>query len=170
VWLALKVCRQRKIIIVVKDEQTGREMAENRQRLARESSYSSYQAGPINYVSIAVSASEGNVLVVKTDVQESAEALTRALRELRFENVEAVVTFEVLVVCGTGEVSMCDVANASVTEDNTVIAFNVAASFSASDDARAALVPIEYYHIIYGAIESVELRIQKVLTPTPNGE
>lgn len=108
-------------------------------------------------------------VVVKADVQGSAEALTRSLKELKLENDEATVTIKVLV-SEAGEVSKSDIAIASVTPDTTVIAFNVAASMAAMDDARATGVPIEYYDIVYDAIESVESRMQEVLSPTPDGE
>lgn len=108
-------------------------------------------------------------VVVKADVQGSAEALTRALQELKLENEEAVVTVKVLV-SEAGEVSKSDVAIASVTPDTTVLAFNVAASFAAMEDARSQNIPIEYYNIVYDAIESVESRMQEVLSPTPEGE
>merc|ERR1712157_434219 len=52
----------------------------------------------------------------------------------------------------------------------TVIAFNVAASHGAMEDARAQSIPLEYYNIVYDAIESVESRMQEVLSPTPEGE
>lgn len=108
-------------------------------------------------------------VLVKADVQGSAEALGRALQELKLENDEAVVTVKVLVN-EAGEVSKSDIAIASVTPGTTVIAFNVAASYAAMEDARAQDIPIEYYNIIYDAIESVESRMQEVLSPTPEGE
>ena len=86
-------------------------------------------------------------VVVKADVQGSAEALTRALQELKLENEEAVVTVKVLV-SEAGEVSKSDVAIASVTPDTTVLAFNVAASFAAMEDARSQDIPIEYYNCL----------------------
>ena len=108
-------------------------------------------------------------VVVKADVQGSAEALTRALSELKLENDEATVTIKVLV-SQTGEVSKSDIAIASVTPDTTVLAFGVPASYAAMEDARMANIPIEYYDIVYDAIESVESRMQEVLSPTPEGE
>lgn len=108
-------------------------------------------------------------VLVKADVQGSAEALTRSLRDLKLENDEAVVTVKVLV-SEAGEVSKSDVAIASVTPGTTIIAFNVAASMAAMDDARALGIPIEYYSIVYDAIESVESRMQEILSPTPDGE
>jgi len=109
------------------------------------------------------------MVVVKADVQGSAEALARSLSELRLENDEAVVTVRVLIA-QTGEVSKSDIAIASVTPGTTVIAFNVAASFVAMEDARSLGIGIEYYNIVYDAIESVESRMQEVLSPTPDGE
>jgi translation initiation factor IF-2 len=108
-------------------------------------------------------------VVVKADVQGSAEALARAFKELKLEDDEAIVTVKVLV-SEAGEVSKSDIAVASVTPDTTVIAFNTPASFVAMEDARIANIPIAYFNIIYDAIESVESRMQEVLSPTPAGE
>ena len=108
-------------------------------------------------------------VVVKADVQGSAEALTRSLRELKLENEEAIVTVKVLV-SQAGDVTKSDVAIAAVTPDTTILAFNVAASYEAMESARAQEIPNEYYNIVYDAIESVESRMQEVLSPTPDGE
>jgi translation initiation factor IF-2 len=160
------------ILMVAKDEQTARSLAESRQRIAREQSSSSYQSNLMESVNMAFGSRKEfreMCVVVKADVQGSAEALTRALRELKLENDEALVTVKVLV-SETGEVSKSDIAIASVTPGTTVLAFNVAASMAAMDDARSMGIPIEYYSIIYDAIESVESRMQEVLSPTPDGE
>mmetsp|Transcript_8238 Transcript_8238/g.24738 ORF Transcript_8238/g.24738 Transcript_8238/m.24738 type:complete len:219 (+) Transcript_8238:153-809(+) len=108
-------------------------------------------------------------VVIKADVQGSAEALARALRELKLEDDEAIVTIKVLV-SEAGDVSKSDVAIASVTPDTTILAFGCAANFAAQEDARIGGIPIEYYSIVYDAIESVESRMQEVLSPTPDGE
>lgn len=159
-------------LVVVDDEQTARALAESRQRIAREQSSSSYQSGLMDSVAMAFGATKERremCVVVKADVQGSAEALTRSLQELKLENDEAIVTIKVLV-SEAGEVSKSDIAIASVTPDTTVIAFNVPASFAAMEDARTQNIPIEYYNIVYDAIESVESRMQEVLSPTPDGE
>jgi translation initiation factor IF-2 len=108
-------------------------------------------------------------VLVKADVQGSAEALTRALQQLKLENEEAIVSVKVLV-SEAGEVSKSDVTIASVTPGTTIIAFGVAASMAAMEDARVQRIPIEYYSIVYDAIESVESRMQEILSPTPEGE
>ena len=161
------------ILVVAEDEQTARAIAENRQRIAREKSSSSYQDGLMSSVNQIFAGGNKErrdmCVLVKADVQGSAEALTRALRELKLENDEAVVTVKVLV-SEAGEVSKSDVAIASVTPGTTIIAFNVPASFAAMEDARNGGINLEYYNIVYDAIESVESRMQEVLSPTPEGE
>ncbi|KAL7579875.1 hypothetical protein ACA910_004885 [Epithemia clementina (nom. ined.)] len=153
-------------------EQLARELAESRQRIARERESSIYQADLMSSVARTFGSNKKRremCVLVKADVQGSAEALTRALRELKLEDEEAVVTVKVLV-SEAGEVSKSDIAIASVTPDTTVLAFNVAASFAAMEDARVSGVKIEYHNIVYDAIESIESRMQEILSPTPEGE
>lgn len=159
-------------LVVVDDEQTARTLAESRQRISREKSSNKYQNALMSSVSLTFGATKENRfmhVLVKADVKGSAEALTHALENLKLENDEAVVTVKVLV-SDAGEVSKSDIAIASVTPGTTVIAFNVAASFAAMEDARTGNIPLEYYNIVYDAIESVESRMQEVLSPTPTGE
>jgi translation initiation factor IF-2 len=159
-------------LVVMEDEQTARTLAESRQRIARERSSAFYQDNLMDSVAMTFGANKERreiCVLVKADVQGSAEALTRSLRELKLENDEAIVTVKVLV-SEAGEVSKSDVAIASVTPGTTIIAFNCAASMAAMDDARVQNIPIEYYSIVYDAIESVESRMQEVLSPTPDGE
>jgi len=162
------------ILVVCEDEQMARDLAMNRARITREKDAATYQAGLMQ--SVAATFADGKFkekremcVVVKADVQGSAEALTHSLRDLKLENDEAIVTIKVLV-SEAGEVTKSDVAIASVTTDTTIIAFNCAANFAATEDARKLGIPIEYYNIVYDAIESVECRMQEVLSPTPKGE
>jgi translation initiation factor IF-2 len=163
------------ILAVCENEQMARDLAESRTKIARETQAAAYQAGLM--ASVAATFSNDGLfkeqremcVVVKADVQGSAEALTAALRDLKLENDEAMVSIKVLV-SEAGEVSKSDVAIASVTSDTTIIAFNVAANYAAGEDAREKNIPIEYYSIIYDAIESVHCRMQEVLSPTPQGE
>ena len=162
------------ILVTCEDEQMARELAASRLRISREKESAAYQAGLMKSVA-ATFAADGTFkekremcVVVKADVQGSAEALTKALQDLKLEDDEAIVTIKVLV-SEAGEVSKSDVAIASVTKDTTILAFNCAANYAATEDARAQNIPIEYYSIVYDAIESVESRMQEVLSPTPAG-
>lgn len=160
------------IFTVAETDQLARELAESRQRIARERESSLYQADLMSSVARTFGSNKERremCVLVKADVKGSAEALTRALRELKLENDEAVVTVKVLV-SEAGEVSKSDIAIASVTPGTTVLAFNVPASYAAMEDARSQGINIEYYNIVYDAIDSVESRMQEVLSPTPDGE
>jgi len=162
------------LFVVSDDEQTARELAESRQRIGRERASSSYQTGLMQSVAAAFTGEKQKqvkemCVVVKADVQGAAEALARSLSELTLEDDEAVVNIKVLV-SEAGDVSKSDIAIASVTPGTTVIAFNCAANYAAMEDARILNIPIEYYSVVYDAIESVESRMQEILSPTPEGE
>ena len=162
------------LLAVVESEQVARELAENRARIAREKQSTTYQSGLMDSVSSIFSGAGRKeqrqmCVVIKADVMGSAEALARSLSNLKLENEEAVVTINV-VVADAGDVTKTDVAIASVTPGTVIIAFNTAANVAAMDDARIMGVPIQYYNFVYDAIESVESRMQEVLSPTPEGE
>jgi translation initiation factor IF-2 len=161
------------LLVVAEDEQTARELAASRSRISREKQSSSYQSGLMDSVSSLFSGKQKErreiCVVVKADVQGSAEALARSLSDLKLENEEAEVGIKVLI-SEAGDVTKSDIAVASVTPGTTVIAFNIGANVAAMDEARVLGVPIEYYSVVYDAIESVESRMQEVLSPTPEGE
>ena len=142
-------------------------------RIARERKSSSYQSGLMSSVQGIFAGGQKErreiCVVVKADVQGAAEALARSLTELKLEDDESEVRIKVLI-SEAGDVTKSDIAVASVTPDTTVIAFNTGANAAAMDDARMFGVPIEYYSVVYDAIESVECRMQEVLSPTPEGE
>jgi translation initiation factor IF-2 len=161
------------LMVVAENEQIARELADSRAKIARERKSASYQSGLMESVAGLFSGAQKErremCVVVKADVQGSAEALARSLTELKLENEEAEVGIKVLI-SEAGDVTKSDIAVASVTPDTTVIAFNTGANAAAMDDARALGIPIEYYSVVYDAIESVESRMQEVLSPTPEGE
>ncbi len=120
-------------------------------RIARERQSSSYQSGLMQSVAGLFSGGQKErreiCVVVKADVQGSAEALARSLSDLKLENEEAEVVIKVLV-SEAGDVTKSDIAVASVTPGTTVLAFNTGANAAAMDDARALGIPIEYYSVV----------------------
>ena len=120
-------------------------------RIARERQASSYQSGLMKSVAGLFSGGQKELreicVVVKADVQGSAEALSRSLSDLKLENDEVKVKIKVLV-SEAGDVTKSDIAVASVTPGTTVIAFNTGANQAAMDDARALGVPIQYYSVV----------------------
>lgn len=161
------------LFVVADDEPTARVLAESRTKIARERKALSYQSGLMQSVAGIFAGGQKErreiCVVVKAEGPGSAEALARSLTDLKLENDEAEVVIKVLI-SGAGDVTKSDIAVASVTPDTTVIAFNIGANAAAMDDARMFGVPIEYYSVVYDAIESIESRMQEVLSPTPEGE
>lgn len=162
------------LLVVAEDEQLARDLANARQRISRERESESYQTGLLRSVAASFSGGANKEIremcvVVKADVQGSAEALSRSLSELTLTNEEVEVRVKVLVA-EAGDVSKTDIAIASVTPGTTVIAFNIAATAAAMEDARVMGIPIQYYSVVYDAIDSVQSRMQEVLSPTPEGE
>jgi len=161
------------LFVVAEDEPTAKVLAAARTRIARERKSSSYQSGLMQSVSSLFAGGQKErreiCVVVKADVQGAAEALARSLTELKLEDEESEVGIKVLI-SEAGDVTKSDIAVASVTPETTVIAFNIGANAAAMEDARVMGVPIEYYSVVYDAIESVECRMQEVLSPTPEGE
>ncbi|KAI4453911.1 translation initiation factor if-2-related [Holotrichia oblita] len=98
-------------------------------------------------------------IVVKGDVQGSVEALKQTLSEVKNEEVNVEV-----IRGGVGNISENDVQLASVS-DGLIIAFNVKVENKAQVLADHSKVEIKHYKIIYEAIEEIESRIKKMLTP-----
>ncbi|GMI15373.1 hypothetical protein TrVE_jg2735 [Triparma verrucosa] len=164
------------LFIVAEDQDTARELAESRARIAREQSSTTYQQALLGNVADLIANGIGGrknrkemSVVIKADVQGSAEALARALGELRIEDEESEVVVKV-IVSEVGDVTRQDITLASIRKDTTIIAFNVAANMAAMEEQRLTGVEVGYYNIIYDAIDSVESRMQEVLSPTPEGE
>ena len=164
------------LFVVAEDQEVARTLALSRERLAREKESTVYQQALLGNVADLIANGIGGrkarkemSVVIKADVQGSAEALKRALGELKIEDDESEVVVKV-IAAEVGEVNRQDITLASVRKDTTVIAFNVAANMAAMDEARLTGTDVGYYSIIYDAIDSVESRMQEVLSPTPDGE
>jgi translation initiation factor IF-2 len=99
-------------------------------------------------------------LVVKTDVQGSAEALGKALVELSSEKVRVNV-----VHCGVGAITESDVMLASAS-NAIVIGFSIRPETKASDAAEREGVELRLYTVIYDAINEIRDAMEGLLEPT----
>jgi translation initiation factor IF-2 len=146
--------------LVVESERKAREVALHRHgksrdvKLARASTkiedvFSQMEDGKVQTVQV----------VIKADVQGSAEALKDALQKLSTSEVAVKV-----VASGVGGITESDVMLA-VASKARIIAFNVRADAA----ARAALkdhgIDIQYYSIIYEAIDDVRAALSGMLAP-----
>ena len=147
---------------VVESEPRARELTEYRQRKAKEASV----AGPSAMASmeqmmakLANKTSSEMPLLVKADVQGSAQAIKSSLEALGNEEVKARVVYS-----AAGGISESDVQLAA-SSGAPIIAFNVRANRQAKALAEREGVEIRYYSIIYGLIEEIKGALEGMLAP-----
>ncbi|KAJ1449111.1 hypothetical protein M885DRAFT_449468 [Pelagophyceae sp. CCMP2097] len=158
---------------VVPDEQTARRVTEARQTI-----YNEVKASKIRALSGAALASffAGNdvkeqrdfTVLIKGDTAGSVEALTSSLARIDVQDDVSKVSAKV-VYGGVGDVTKSDMAVASVS-NAFVLAFNVGAQQAATVDERRLKIKIRYYGIVYDALDDIEARMRKILSPTPDGD
>merc|ERR1711988_970123 len=105
---------------------------------------------------------------IRADVQGSAEAISSALNQLVAEDDRCKTTVRILS-SGVGDVTASDVNLAHVSKAE-IIAFNVAANMQAQEEVRKTAVDITYETVIYDILDMLEVKLQKILSPTPEGE
>ncbi len=98
-------------------------------------------------------------IVLKADVQGSAEALTEALTKLSNDEVRVSV-----VVSGVGGINESDV-NLALASGAIVIGFNVRADASARKLVETEGIDLRYYSVIYDAINEIKAAISGMLAP-----
>ncbi len=98
-------------------------------------------------------------VVIKTDVQGSAEAIENSITKLSTEEVRVNVIFK-----GVGAITESDVTLASSSK-GFIVGFNVRALPHARDIAKRDGVDIRYYSIIYELIDDVKNLLTGLLKP-----
>ncbi len=98
-------------------------------------------------------------VVIKTDVQGSAEAIENSLIKLSTEEVKVNV-----VLKGVGAITESDVTLAGSSK-GFIVGFNVRALPHARDIAKRDGVDIKYYSIIYELIDDVKNLLSGLLSP-----
>jgi len=145
--------------LALENERKAREVAEFRHSRQRESKLARQQAAKLeNLFTQMASAEQKTVnLVIKADVQGSAEALRDALTRLGGQEVRVNI-----VVSGVGGITESD-ANLAVTSNAVVIGFNVRADAAARRLIQENDLDLHYYSVIYDAINDIEKAISGVL-------
>ena len=143
---------------VVENEKTARDITEYRQKRTRQN-----QAVVVrtleNYFGTGVKAKELN-LIVKTDVQGSAEALSASVGKFSSDEVQIRV-----IHSGVGAINESDVTLAQATR-SIIVGFNVRASAQAKDLAAREKIDIRYYSVIYDVVEDIKAAASGMLSPT----
>ena len=145
----------------VSDERLARELVEQRKTKAKEEHFREYQKVTLD--NLFASIQEGQLkdlnIIIKADVQGSAEAVKQSLVKLSNDEVRVKV-----IHSGVGAVSESDVMLASAS-NAIIVGFNVRPDNVAADNAERDGVEIRCYRVIYDCIEEVEAAIKGMLAP-----
>ena len=145
----------------VTDERMARELVEQRRQAEKDAL--AQQTQKVTLDNLFAKMKEGEMkelsLIVKADVQGSAEAIKASLEKLTNE--------EVRVRCihtGVGAVNESDILLAS-TAGAIIVGFNVRADQAAQASAHRSNVDMRFYRVIYDAIDEIEAAMKGMLAP-----
>ena len=148
------------IFNAVADERMARELAEERRiqqnsgsgtakKVSLEDLFSQIQAGEMKTLN----------LIVKADVQGSAEAVKASLEKISNEEVRVKV-----IHSAVGAINESDVMLAA-TSGAIIVGFNVRPDSAARDSAARSNVDIRMYRVIYDCINEIEAAMKGMLAP-----
>ena len=145
----------------VTDEKLARELVEQRKQQAKEEQFKQFEKVTLDTLFDSLQAGELKELniIVKADVQGSAEAVKQSLEKLSNEEVRVRI-----IHAGVGAVNESDVmlANAS---NAIIVGFNVRPDPVAVQTAEKDGVEMRMYRIIYDCIEEIQAAIKGMLAP-----
>ncbi|MDP2331219.1 MAG: translation initiation factor IF-2 [Reyranella sp.] len=149
---------------VVESEARAREIADFRVRRDRQTQLAKVAGGRGTLEEMMKGIREGTAkelpVLIKADVQGSAEALAGAIQRLSTEKVEAKVVYS-----GVGGISEADITLAKAS-GALLIGFNVRANPQAREIAKRDKIDIRYYSIIYKVTEDMQALMLGLLDPT----
>jgi translation initiation factor IF-2 len=147
-------------ILAVENERKAREVALYRQGKFRDVKLAK-QASKMQDVFAQMEEQKLGVIpiLLKTDVQGSAEALRDALTKLATEEVQVKI-----IASGVGGITISDVQLAAASQAR-IIGFNVRADGAARDAMKDAGLEPQYFSIIYEAIDYVKQLMSGLLAP-----
>ena len=148
-------------LVVVDSDARAREVTEYRTRKRRENRGIATARSSLEQMMSSLKeagVSEFPVLI-KSDVQGSAEAIVQALEKIGNDEVKARI-----IHYAAGGISESDVQLAAAS-NAVIIGFNVRANSQARDAASAAGIEIRYYSIIYDLVDDMKAAMSGMLAP-----
>ena len=145
----------------VEDERLARELAEQRIAAAKEKQFSSFQKVTLDnlFSQMAQNDMKELAIVVKADVQGSAEAVKQSLEKISNDEVRVRVIHAGVGAISKSDVDLADASNA------IIIGFNVRPDNVAKEEAAATKVEMRMYRVIYDAINDVTDAMKGMLAP-----
>jgi len=143
----------------VEDERLARELAE--QRIAAAKQFSAFQKVTLDnlFSQMAQNDMKELAIVVKADVQGSAEAVKQSLEKISNDEVRVRVIHAGVGAISKSDVDLADASNA------IIIGFNVRPDNVAKEEAAATKVEMRMYRVIYDAINDVTDAMKGMLAP-----
>ena len=148
-------------LVVVESEARAREVTEYRARKRREARHATSSRQTLDQLLKTRETGEKRLLplVIKADVQGSAEAIQAALLKLGTDEVGVQV-----LQSGVGAITESDVILAHAS-GGAIIGFNVRANAQARDRAKREAVDVRYYNIIYNVVDDIKAVLSGMLAP-----
>ncbi len=150
------------LFYAVEDERMARTLAEKRKFEEKEKQNAAMQK--VTLENLFSSIEQGNVkdlnLIVKADVQGSAEAVKASLEKLSNEEVRVRVIHNAVGGINNSDIMLAEASNA------IIIGFNVRPEAGIAGAAAAAHVDMRLYRIIYDCLEEIEQAMKGMLAPT----
>ncbi len=145
----------------VVDERMARELVEQRKQAAKDAAANAMQKVTLD--NLFAKMQEGQMkelpLLVKADVQGSAEAVKASLEKISNEEVRVRV-----IHAGVGAINESDILLAS-TAGAIIVGFNVRPDAGAQASAARTAVDMRFYRVIYDAIDEIEAAMKGMLAP-----
>ena len=149
------------VLNVVETEAQAREIAEYREQAAKDKRAAAGAATTLDQL-LAKAKADENVaelpILVKADVQGSAEAIVQAMEKIGNDEVRVRVLHS-----GVGAITETDIGLAEAS-GAPVIGFNVRANASARNSANQKGVEIRYYSVIYDLVDDVKAAASGLLS------
>ena len=143
------------------DERMARELVEQRKQKIKDDAANAMQKVTLD--NLFAKMQEGEMkelpLIVKADVQGSAEAVKASLEKISNEEVRVRV-----IHTGVGAINESDILLAS-TAGAIIVGFNVRPDAGAQASAQRTAVDMRFYRVIYDAIDEIEAAMKGMLAP-----
>ena len=145
----------------VADERMARELVEERKTQQKNASFGVGKKVSLEDLFSQIQAGEMKTLniIVKADVQGSAEAVKASLEKITNDEVRVKV-----IHSAVGAISESDVMLAA-TSGAIIVGFNVRPDNAARDSAARANVDMRMYRVIYDCINEIEAAMKGMLAP-----
>lgn len=149
------------VVNCVSDEKLARELVEERRHNAKEALFNSKSKVSLDnlFNQMAMGDVKELKVIIKADVQGSAEAVRQSLEKLSNNEVSVKIIHAAVGAINESDVMLAHASNA------IIVGFNVRPEPSASNSAKRCGVDMRLYRIIYDCIEEITAAMKGLLTP-----